>query len=81
MIGEYTISITVNNNSYNEICKLVEESTISSKIIRTESIESKTTVYFNVSIDAKFELQNLIDKLKVIDKNSRIEFVETGVNW
>lgn len=81
MRGEYTISITVNNKSYNESCKLIEDNTIASKIIRSESIESKTTVYFNVSIDAKFDLQNLINKLKIIDKDSRIEFVETGVNW
>ena len=81
MRGEYTISITVNNQSYNESCKLIEDNTIASKIIRSESIESKTTVYFNVSIDAKFDLQNLIDKFKIIDKDSRIEFVETGVNW
>ena len=79
--GEYTISITVNNKFYNDSCKLIEGNTISSKIIRTESIENKTTVYFNVSIDSKFDLQNLIDKLKIIDKDSRIEFVETGVNW
>ncbi len=81
MRGEYTISITVINKFYNEICKLVEENTVASKIIRTESIEDKTTVYFNVSINAKFDLQKLIDNLKAIDKDSKVEFVETGVNW
>ena len=35
--GEYTISITVNNNSYNESCKLVEANTIASKIIRKQN--------------------------------------------
>tara|TARA_B100000575_G_C23108452_1_gene640001 strand:+ start:913 stop:1584 length:672 start_codon:yes stop_codon:yes gene_type:complete len=81
MKGEYTISITINNSSYNKCCNLIRESTIASKIIRTETIESKTTVYFNVSLDPEFDLQNLIDKLKLVDKESRIEFVETGVNW
>lgn len=79
--GEYTISITILNKVYSESCKLIEQNTIASKIIRTETIADKTTIYFNVSIDTKFDLQNFIEKLKDIDDQSKIEFVETGVNW
>jgi hypothetical protein len=55
--------------------------TIGSKIIRTQSQGERTSVYINVSINPNFDLQNLIEKLKLIDIDSKIEFVESGVNW
>tara|TARA_B100000795_G_scaffold259099_1_gene233740 strand:+ start:505 stop:1173 length:669 start_codon:yes stop_codon:yes gene_type:complete len=79
--GEYTISLNILNANYNECCQLVEKNTIGSKIIRTQSQGERTSVYLNVSIDPNFDLQNLIEKLKLIDVNSKIEFVESGVNW
>ena len=79
--GEYTISLNILNAHYNECCQLVEKNTIGSKIIRTQSQGERTSVYLNVSIDPNFDLQNLIEKLKLIDVNSKIEFVESGVNW
>jgi len=79
--GEYTISLNILNANYNECCQLVEKNTIGSKIIRTQSQGERTSVYLNVSIDPNFDLQNLIEKLKLIDANSKIEFVESGVNW
>ena len=79
--GEYTISLNILNAHYNECCQLVEKNTIGSKIIRTQSQGERTSVYINVSINPNFDLQNLIKKLKLIDIDSKIEFVETGVNW
>jgi uncharacterized membrane protein YhiD involved in acid resistance len=79
--GEYTISLNVLNTNYNDCCQLIEKNTIGSKIIRTETQGERTSIYFNVSINPNFDLQNLIEKLKLIDTNSKIEFVESGVNW
>ena len=79
--GEYTISLNALNTHYNECCQLVEKNTIGSKIIRTETQGERTSIYLNVSINPNFDLQNLIEKLKLIDTNSKIEFVESGVNW
>ena len=79
--GEYTISLNVLTTHYNDCCQLIEKNTIGSKIIRTQSQGERTSVYLNVSIDPNFDLQNLIKKLKLIDANSKIEFVESGVNW
>jgi len=79
--GEYTILIDVLNINYNECCQLIEKNTIGSKITRTHSQGERTSIYFNISIDSNFDLQNLIEKLKLIDVSSKIEFVESGVNW
>lgn len=79
--GEYTILIDVLNINYNECCQLIEKNTIGSKITRTHSHGERSSVYFNVSIDSNFDLQYLIEKLKLIDASSKIEFVESGVNW
>ena len=79
--GEYTISLNVLTTHYNDCCQLIEKNTIGSKIIRTETQGERTSIYFNVSINPNFDLQNLIEKLKLIDANSKIEFVESGVNW
>ena len=79
--GEYTISLNVLTTHYNDCCQLIEKNTIGSKIIRTETQGERTSIYFNVSINPNFDLQNLIEKLKLIDSNSKIEFVESGVNW
>ena len=79
--GEYTIFVNILNNQYNECCKLIEQNSLASKIIRAETQDQRTSVYFNVSIHPNFDLQNLIGKLKIIDENSKIDFVESGVNW
>ena len=79
--GEYTIFVNILNNQYNECCKLIEQNSLASKIIRAETLDQRTSVYFNVSIHPNFDLQNLIGKLKIIDENSKIDFVESGVNW
>ena len=79
--GEYTISLNVLNTNYNDCCQLIEKNTIGSKIIRTETQGERTSIYFNVSINPNFDLQNLIEKLKLIDTNSKIEFVDSDVNW
>jgi uncharacterized membrane protein YhiD involved in acid resistance len=79
--GEYTIFVNILNNQYNECCKLIEQNSLASKVIRAETLDQRTSVYFNVSIHPNFDLQNLIGKLKVIDENSKIDFVESGVNW
>lgn len=79
--GEYTILIDILNLRYNECCKIIEKNTIGSKITRADSHGERISIYFNVSIDPNFDLQNLIEKLKTIDDSSKIEFVESGVNW
>ena len=79
--GEYTILINIQNKNYNDACKLIDEKTIASKIIRSESQGESTSIYFNVSIGREFDLQKLIENLNLIDKNSKIDFVESGVNW
>ncbi len=79
--GEYTILLNVLNNQYNECCKLLEKKTVAFKVIRMESHDKRITVYFNVTIDSNFDLQNLIESLKVLDEGSKVDFVESGVNW
>ena len=79
--GEYTILIDILNLHYNECCKLIEKNTIGSKITRADSHGERVSIYFNASIDPNFDLQNLIENLKTIDDSSKIEFVESGVNW
>tara|TARA_B110000971_G_C20021132_1_gene506393 strand:+ start:1527 stop:2198 length:672 start_codon:yes stop_codon:yes gene_type:complete len=79
--GEYTILLNVLNNQYNECCKLLEKKTVAFKVIRMESHDKRITVYFNVTIDSNFDLQNLIESLKILDEGSKVDFVESGVNW
>ena len=80
-IGEYTILLNIPNKNYNESCALIEKNTVASKIIKAETQDLRTSVYFNVSIDNNFNLQELIEKLKIIDEKSTLDFVESGVNW
>ncbi|MDC0124971.1 DUF4956 domain-containing protein [Candidatus Pelagibacter sp.] len=79
--GEYTILLNIPNKNYNESCALIEKYTVASKIIKAETQDLRTSVYFNVSIDNNFNLQELIEKLKIIDEKSTLDFVESGVNW
>ena len=79
--GEYTILLNTLNEKYNECCKLIEKNTIAFKVTRTESHDDRISIYFNVSIDNNFDLQNLIKNLKVLDEGSKVDFVESGVNW
>ena len=79
--GEYTILLNTLNEKYNECCKLIEKNTIAFKVTRTESHDDRISIYFNVSIDKNFDLQNLIENLKVLDERSKVDFVESGVNW
>ena len=79
--GEYTILLNIPNKNYNESCALIEKNTVASKIIKAETQDLRTSVYFNVSINNNFNLQELIEKLKIIDEKSTLDFVESGVNW
>ena len=79
--GEYTILINIPNKNYDESCALINKSTVASKLIKAETQDSRVSVYFNVSIDNDFNLQELIKKLKMIDEKSTLDFVESGVNW
>jgi|TARA_B110000483_G_C18030421_1_gene478497 uncharacterized membrane protein YhiD involved in acid resistance len=79
--GEYTILINVSDNHYKECTKLVEKKTTAFKITRVESGENRITVYYNISINNNFDFQSLIKDLKLLDKDSKIDFVEAGVNW
>ena len=79
--GEYTILLNVSNSNYNKACEVIVDKTTSSKVIRSETENERTSVYFNVSIDREFDLQKLIENLNLIDKDCKIDFVESGVNW
>lgn len=79
--GEYTILLNVSNSNYNKACKEIVENTTSSKVIRSETENERTSVYFNVSISREFDLQKLIENLNLIDKDCKVDFVESGVNW
>ena len=79
--GEYTILLNTLNNQYNECCKLIEKKTIAYKVTRVETHDKRISVYFNVTIDSNFDLQDLIESLKLLDDGSKVDFVESGVNW
>ena len=79
--GEYTILINTLTSKYNECCKIIENNTIAFKVTRMESSDKKVSIYFNVTIDNNFDLQNLIENLKLLDEESKVDFVESGVNW
>ena len=79
--GEYTILINIPNKNYNESCALIEKNTVAFKVIKAETQNLRTSIYFNVSINNNFNLQDLINKLKMMDENSTLDFVESGVNW
>ena len=79
--GEYTILINILDKQYNECCKLIKKKTIAFKITRMESQDQRISAYFNVSIDNDFDFQNLVMDLKLLDATSKVDFVESGVNW
>lgn len=79
--GEYTILLNILSDQYNECCKLIEKNTIAFKVTRMEAYDKRISVYFNVTIDKEFDLQNLIKNLKLLDEGSKVDFVESGVNW
>tara|TARA_X000001036_G_scaffold355225_1_gene337016 strand:+ start:669 stop:1340 length:672 start_codon:yes stop_codon:yes gene_type:complete len=79
--GEYTILVNVSDDHYKQCTKLIEEKTTAFKITRAESGEKRIAVYYNVSINNDFDLQSLIKDLKLLDKDSKVDFVEAGVNW
>lgn len=81
MNGEYTILLNTLSDKYNECCNVIEKSTIAFKVTRMESFDKRISVYFNVTIDKNFDLQNLIKNLKLLDEGSKVDFVESGVNW
>ena len=76
--GEYTILINTLSDQYNECCKLIEKNTIAFKVTRMETHDKKRiSIYFNVTIDKKFDLENLIKNLKLLDEGSKVDFVES----
>ena len=79
--GEYTILVNVSDDHYKQCTKLIEEKTTAFKITRAESSGKRISVYYNVSINNDFDLQSLIKDLKLLDKDSKVDFVEAGVNW
>jgi uncharacterized membrane protein YhiD involved in acid resistance len=79
--GEYTILVNISDDHYKQCTKLIEEKTTAFKITRAESSEKRIAVYYNVSINNDFDLQSLIKDLKLLDEDSKVDFVEAGVNW
>tara|TARA_B100001057_G_scaffold499881_1_gene612306 strand:+ start:2786 stop:3454 length:669 start_codon:yes stop_codon:yes gene_type:complete len=79
--GEYSLLINVLNSEYNKCLETIKKNTVAFKVVRMESADDRVNIYFNITIDNKFDLQDLIKNLKLLDNESKIDFVEAGVNW
>ena len=79
--GEYTLLVKLSQNKYNEVTNIIDQKVTAYKIIRTENVEEKISVYFNISVSEDFNFQELIDDLKNSDEEIDFNMVESGVNW
>jgi len=79
--GEYTLLVKLSQNKYNEVTNIIDQKVTAYKIIRTENVEEKISVYFNISVSEDFNFQELIDDLKNSDEGIDFNMVEAGVNW
>jgi len=79
--GEYTLLIKLSQNKYNEVTNIISQKVTAYKIIRTENVEEKISVYFNISVSEDFNFQELIADLKDSDQEIDFNMVESGVNW
>ena len=79
--GEYTLLVKLSQNKYNEVTNIIDKKVTAYKIIRTENVEEKISVYFNISVSEDFNFQELIDDLKNSDEEIDFNMVESGVNW
>jgi uncharacterized membrane protein YhiD involved in acid resistance len=79
--GEYTLLVKLSQNKYNEVTNIIDQKVTAYKIIRTENVEEKISVYFNISVSEDFNFQELIDDLKDSDEEIDFNMVESGVNW
>ena len=79
--GEYTLLIKLSQNKFSEVSQIISSNVTAYKLIRSENIEDKINVYFNISVNEEFNLQNLINDLKNIDNDIDFNMVESGVNW
>ena len=79
--GEYTLLVKLSQNKYNEVTDIIDQKVTAYKIIRTENVDEKISVYFNISVSEDFNFQELIDDLKNSDEGIDFNMVESGVNW
>jgi uncharacterized membrane protein YhiD involved in acid resistance len=79
--GEYTLLVKLSQNKYNEVTNIISQKVTAYKIIRTENVEEKISVYFNISVSEDFNFQELIADLKDSDQEIDFNMVESGVNW
>ena len=79
--GEYSLLINILSSEYNKCLETMKKNTVAFKVVRMESADDRVNIYFNITIDNKFNLQDLIKNLKLLDNESKIDFVEAGVNW
>lgn len=79
--GEYTLLINLAQNKYNEVASIIGQRVTAYKIIRTENMEEKISVYFNISVSEDFDFEELINALKDSDNEIDFNMVESGVNW
>jgi uncharacterized membrane protein YhiD involved in acid resistance len=79
--GEYTLLVKLSQDKYNEVTNIIDQKVTAYKIIRTESLDEKISVYFNISVSKDFNFQELIDDLKNSDEEIDFNMVESGVNW
>ena len=79
--GEYTLLVKISQNKYNEVTNIIDQKVTAYKIIRTENVDEKISVYFNISVSEDFNFQELIDDLKDSDEEIDFNMVESGVNW
>lgn len=79
--GEYTLLVKLSQNKYNEVTNIIGQKVTAYKIIRTENVDEKISVYFNISVSEDFNFQELIGDLKDSDEDIDFNMVESGVNW
>ena len=79
--GEYTLLVKLSQNKYNEVTNIIGQKVTAYKIIRTENVDEKISVYFNISVSEDFNFQELIGDLKDSDEEIDFNMVESGVNW
>ena len=76
--GEYTLLVKLSQNKYNEVTDIIDQKVTAYKIIRTENVDEKISVYFNISVSEDFNFQELIDDLKNSDEGIDFNMVESG---
>lgn len=79
--GEYTLILTLKEDSLKKVSKIFEDDLLAFKLIRVETDQEKVNAYYNISIPAYADLEQLISKFKKVDSSIKFNLIESGVNW